>query len=295
MDSFAAVHATCDRGTLYMPDLQGVLHAYDTASGCHLWGWPHTLTGVSPVKIPSITNDTVLVSWTRIESSPIWSLQALDAETGRARWPTPLRIPPPQHWQARNNRVFAIFIEPDSGGPCLAAYDVHNGTLLWQKALTDRIVGKPMISDKSIHLAHADGHVSSWDALTGHNHWTVKVAKSLRTQPVVAGEQVLITSWDPGRLVVLNNADGTVAWRSAPRSAAALMTPAYLADGLAWAVSRAGILQGWDIERRRRLAGTLENLLWKPDVQGLPELRHGVLYVATGSGNLQAIQLGGTK
>ncbi|MEU9401933.1 PQQ-binding-like beta-propeller repeat protein [Streptomyces sp. NPDC048242] len=293
MDYCRAAHATCDRGTLYMPDLQDILHAYDAVSGRPLWEWPRESAGVGPVTTPSVIDDTVFVSSS--STSPTWSLQALDADTGLARWSEPLRLPTPQHWLALGDRVLAISPDPDSGAPCAAVYDVHNGTLVWQKLLSDWVVGKPTISGKSIHLAHSDGHVSSWDALTGHNHWTVKVAKSLRTQPVAAGEQVLITSWDPGRLVVLNSADGTVAWRGAPRPAAALMTPAYLAGGSAWAVSRAGFLQGWDMEGRRRLAGTVENLLWDPDAQGMPELRDGVLYVVTGSGSLQAIRLGGTN
>ncbi|MFF2330367.1 MULTISPECIES: PQQ-binding-like beta-propeller repeat protein [unclassified Streptomyces] len=121
--------------------------------------------------------------------------------------------------------------------------------------------------------------------------WTVKVGQSLRTRPVAAGEHVLITSWDPGRLIALDDADGTVAWRGAVRPTAALMTPAYLAGDSAWAVSRAGVLQGWNLGTRRRLAGTREGLLWNPDVQGMPQLHGSVLYVVTGNGSLHAIGL----
>ncbi|MFJ2556813.1 MULTISPECIES: PQQ-binding-like beta-propeller repeat protein [unclassified Streptomyces] len=295
LDRCAAAQAVCDRGTLYVPDRKGTLHAYDTTLGRRLWSWRPEPTASGFLEPPRIVDDTVYVTWISPSSSQPWAVQALHADTGDTRWPEPLRLPSPQRWLISGDKVLAIIPDPDTGAPCLATYDVCGGTLLWQKHLSDWVVGKPTTSEKSFHLAHPDGHVSSWDALTGDTHWKAKVAKSLRTHPVAAGTQVLITSWDPGRLVALDSTDGTVTWRGTVRPTAALMTPAYLAGDSAWAVTRAGVLQGWDLRTRRRLAGAHEDLLWKPDVQGMPELRDGVLYVVTGNGNLHAICLDGPE
>ncbi|MEW2525909.1 PQQ-binding-like beta-propeller repeat protein [Streptomyces sp. NPDC047071] len=294
VDRCAAAQAVCDRGTLYVPDIQGALHAYDTDSGRRLWSWRPEPTAPSLLQAPRIVDDSVFVTWTGPSSSQPWALQALHADTGRPRWPGPLRLLPPEHWMISDDKLFAISSGAGTGAPWLATYDAYSGTLLWQKQLSDRVVGKPMASEKSFHLAHPDGHVSSWDALTGENRWTVRVAKSLRTHPVAMGEHVLITSWDPGRLIALDNAQGTIAWQGTPRRAAALMTPAYLTGSSAWAVSRAGVLQGWGLDTRRRLPGEREDLLWNPVEQGIPQVWDGVLYVVTGNGNLQAIRLDGT-
>ncbi|MFE9900219.1 outer membrane protein assembly factor BamB family protein [Streptomyces achromogenes] len=294
VDRCAAAQAVCDRGTLYVPGFQGSLHAYDVDSGRFLWSWrPDAITPGFP-EAPRIVDDSVFVTWTVPNSSKPWALQAIHAETGQPRWPEPLRLLPPEHWMASDDRLLAITSQVDTEAPWLATYDVYSGALLWQKQLNDRVVGNPIASEKSIHLAHSDGHVSSWDALTGENRWTVKAAKSLRTQPVVLGEQVLITSWDPGRLVVLDNAQGAIAWQGAPRRAAALMTPVYLTGSSAWAVSRAGVLQGWGLDTRRRLPGEHEDLLWNLVEQGVPQVWDGVLYVVAGNGNLQAIRLDST-
>ncbi|NKI41520.1 outer membrane protein assembly factor BamB family protein [Streptomyces physcomitrii] len=290
----AAAQAVCDRGTLYVPDLQGSLHAYDTDSGRHLWNWRPEPTAPGFLEAPCVVDDSVFVAWTESGSSQPWALQALHADTGYPRWPEPLRLPSPEHWMVSDDKLFAITSGVGTGAPWLAMHDVYSGTLLWQKQLSDRVVGKPMASEKSLHLAHSDGHVSSFDALTGENRWTVKVAKSLRTHPVATGEQVLITSWDPGRLFALDNTQGTIAWQGRPRRAASLMTPAYLTDSSAWAVSRAGVLQGWSLDTRRRLPGECEDLPWNPADQGIPQVWDGVLYVVTGNGNLQAIRLDDT-
>uniref|UniRef100_A0AAU2VX86 PQQ-like beta-propeller repeat protein n=1 Tax=Streptomyces sp. NBC_00008 TaxID=2903610 RepID=A0AAU2VX86_9ACTN len=291
LDRCAAAQAVCDRGTLYVPDLRGALHAYDTASGRRLWGWRPEPTATSFLEPPRVVGGTVFVTWFRPDSPRPWVVQALHADTGHPRWPEPLRLLPPQHWLVSGDRILAIAPEPGTGAHWLVTYDVHSGTLLWRRPLSDSVVGNPTTSEKSVHLAHPNGYVSSWDGLTGDNRWTVKVAKSLRTEPVAAGAHVLVTSWDPGQLSALNDADGTVAWRGAVRPTASLMTPAYVAGDSAWAVSRAGVLQGWDLGTRRRLAGTRESLLWNPDVQGTPQLHGSVLYVVTGNGGLHAIEL----
>ncbi|WP_079192875.1 outer membrane protein assembly factor BamB family protein [Streptomyces sp. CB02460] len=122
--------------------------------------------------------------------------------------------------------------------------------------------------------------------------YSVKIADSLRTGPVKADKHVLVTSWDRGRLIALDDVDGSVAWQGVVRPAAALFTPAYLAGGSAWAVSRAGVLQGWDLDTGRRLAGTHEGLLWDPNIQGIPRLQGDVFYVVTRNGGRQAISLG---
>ncbi|MFF2330368.1 MULTISPECIES: PQQ-binding-like beta-propeller repeat protein [unclassified Streptomyces] len=116
-----------------------------------------------------MVDGTVFVTWLCPGSSRSWAVQALHADTGHPRWPEPLRLLPPQHWLVSGDRVLAIAHEPGTGAPCLATYDVHGGTLLWQRPLSDLVVGSPTTSVNSIHLAHPDGHVSSWDALTGDN------------------------------------------------------------------------------------------------------------------------------
>lgn len=291
LEQCAAAQATCDRGTLYMPDLTGTLHAYDTASGQHLWDWRPEPTAPGFLETPRVVDDTVFVTWSCSDSSRSWALQALNAETSKPRWREPLRLCTPQHWSISDDRVVTVAPEPGAKTPRLGTYDLHSGNLLWQQPLRDLVVGSPTSSGKSFHLAHPTGQVSSWDAVTGEHRWTVKVAHSLRTGPVEADKRVLVTSWDPGRLIALDAVEGSVAWRGAVRPTSALLTPAYLAGDSAWAVSRAGVLQGWALATGRRLVGTLDGLLWDPDVQDVPLLHGKVLYAVTRNGVIHAISL----
>nr|WP_239078029.1 PQQ-binding-like beta-propeller repeat protein [Streptomyces sp. SID9124] len=292
LENCAAAQAECDRGTLYVPDLSGALHAYDTASGQHLWDWRPQPTSPGFLEAPRVVDDTVFVTWS---GSGSWALQALNAETGQPRWRVPLRLRPPQQWLISDERVVTVAPEPGSRAARLATYDLHTGNLLWQQLTSDPVVGRLTSSGRSFHLAHPSGRVSSWDVVTGEPRWMVKVADSLRIGPVEADKHVLITSWDPGRLIALDDVNGSVAWQGAVRPTAALVTPAYLARGSAWAVSRAGVLQGWNLDTGRRLAGTHEGLLWDPDAQGMPRVHGNVLYVVTRNGGRQAISLGSAE
>ncbi|MER6714727.1 PQQ-binding-like beta-propeller repeat protein [Streptomyces sp. NPDC000877] len=287
----AAGQAACDRGTLYVPDLHGVLHVYDTASGRCLWSWPPEPTASGFLETPRVVGDAVFVTWAGSGASGPWALQALDIDKRRPRWAEPIRLASAQRWLAGADRVHVISAEPGEETPWLRTYDVRNGALLRREQLPAPVVDRPTASPKTLHLAHQDGHVSSWNALTGENRWTVRVAKALRARPVVAGEQVLIASWAPGRIFALDDATGAVVWDAPARPAASFEAPAYVAGLTAWAVSRAGGLQGWDLQTHRRLPGIDAGLFWDPAAQGIPHLRDGVLYIVTKNGSLHAIRL----
>jgi hypothetical protein len=49
--------------------------------------------------------------------------------------------------------------------------------------------------------------------------------------------------------------------------------------------------QGWDLETRHRLPGTVEGLLWEPATQGNLRVRGGVTYVVSKYGSLHAVRL----
>ncbi|MGV9503066.1 outer membrane protein assembly factor BamB family protein [Streptomyces sp. NPDC003642] len=287
----AAGQAACDRGTLYVPDLRGVLHAYDTASGRRLWSWLPKTAASGFLETPRVVGDTVFVTWAGSDASRSWSLQALDIDTGRLRWTEPIRLAAAQRWLAGTDRVHVICPEPGQYTPSLRTYDVYNGALLGRELLPAPVVGVSTASHKTLHLAHEDGHVSSWNALTGENRWTARVATALRTRPVVAGEQVLIASWTPGRLFALDDATGALAWDAPARPAASFEAPAYVAGHTVWAVSRAGVLQGWDLRTHRRLPGIDVDVFFDPAAQGIPQLWDGVLFVVTKNGSLHAIRL----
>lgn len=76
-----------------------------------------------------------------------------------------------------------------------------------------------------------------------------------------------------------------------PGLAASFEAPAYVAGGAAWAVSRAGVLQGWDLHTHRRLPGIDMELFWDPARQGIPQLWGGILYITTKNGSLHAIRV----
>jgi outer membrane protein assembly factor BamB len=281
----------CHRGTLYVPGGDGVLHSYDTASGQRLWSARPDPAAAGVLEAPRLFDDTVFVVRGSSDRPRSWTLCALHAETGRPRWREPLRLLPPQHWLVTGDRVVTVTAEPDAGAFSLTAYDVNSGVPLWRKALSGAVAGGPTRSGRWLHLAHPDGLVSSWDAVNGDHRWTVRVARALRTRPVVTGELLLISAWEPGRLIALHQTDGSVAWHGTVRPSAALMTPAFVAGRTAWAVSRAGVLLGWDVGTGRRLPGTYEGLLWDPATQGMPAAHDGVLHVVTGNGGLHAIEL----
>jgi outer membrane protein assembly factor BamB len=148
IDKCAAGQAVCDRGTLYVPDLQGILHAYDTVSGRRLWSWAPEPAAQGFLGTPRVIGDSVFVTWTSRDASRPWTLQALDTEMRRPRWSEAIRLASPQCWLAGADRVHVI--SPEAGGetPWLNPYDVYNGALLRREQLPGPVVGMPTASRK---------------------------------------------------------------------------------------------------------------------------------------------------
>ncbi|SNX88444.1 outer membrane protein assembly factor BamB [Streptomyces sp. TLI_55] len=290
IDKCAAGQAVCARGTLYVPDLQGVLHVYDTASGRRLWSWRPEPAVSGFLETPRVVGDCVFVTWTGCDASRPWTLLALDTEKRRPRWAGPIRLASAQRWLVSADSVYVISPGEREEAPWLSTYDVHSGAFVRREQLPGPVVGM-LSSHTTLHLAHQDGHVSSWNALSGENRWTVKVAKALRARLVAAGEEILVAAWDPGRIFVLSDATGEKVWDAPARPAASFEAPAYVTGGAAWAVSRAGVLQGWDLQTRRRLGAIDAGLVWEPAEQGVPQLSGGVLYIVTKNGSVHAIRL----
>ncbi|WP_424883560.1 PQQ-binding-like beta-propeller repeat protein [Streptomyces sp. SLBN-8D4] len=183
IDQCAAGQAVCDRGTLYVPDLHGILQMYDTASGRHLWSWPLKPHASGFLETPRVAGDSVFVTWSGSSASRPWTLQALDTEARRPRWTEPIRLASPQYWLASPDRVHVIGTEPGEEKTWLRTYDVHDGALLRRQQLPGPLAGKPTASPKTLHLAHQDGRVSSWNALTGEHRWTGRSIQSSSRPP----------------------------------------------------------------------------------------------------------------
>lgn len=96
----------------------------------------------------------------------------------------------------------------------LVALDLQSGRKRWTYTASDLGIGEssPAVAGGVVYVGDLAGVLHAVDAASGKARWTFKTQGEIKSSPVVAGDRVLIGSYD-GHLYGLS-LDGKVAWKA---------------------------------------------------------------------------------
>lgn len=130
-------------------------------------------------------------------------LVAYDIETGTQQWMVDGR--PRLRPAVGDGLVFSP--EPES----LVARRISDGSVDWQRPLTDAIAVPPVWDNGWLVLATDSGAVLSYRATDGELLWRKDVGSRAHASPVLAADRVYVPT-DDGRVVALRVEDGATVW-----------------------------------------------------------------------------------
>jgi outer membrane protein assembly factor BamB len=143
---------------------------------------------------------------------------AVDAETGRTRWKTDLKMR-----LSAGPGVGGGLVVVGSPGGVVVALAADGGTERWRSELGGEILARPAATATRVVVHTVDGRLVGLDAGTGEQLWSYEQPVprlSLRgsAPPVVAGDTVLC-AFDNGRVAALDLGDGNLLWSAAAATA----------------------------------------------------------------------------
>ena len=139
---------------------------------------------------------------------------AYDVETGHVDWRSKLKKAPFSGGPAAGGDLVAV---GTSEGEVIAL-DAGTGKERWRVRLNGEILAAPAVSERAVAVRTVDGKLRALSPKDGHELWTQEQQVprlSLRgtSRPVIAGEYTLC-GFDNGKVVAVNNADGSVQWEA---------------------------------------------------------------------------------
>jgi len=142
----------------------------------------------------------------------------VDAETGRTRWKTDLKM----HLSAGPGVGDGLVVvgSPDGVVVALAA---DGGSERWRSSLGGEILARPAVTATRVVVHTVDGRLVGLDAASGEQLWSYEQPVprlSLRgsAPPVIAGDTVMC-AFDNGRVAALDLEDGNLLWSAAAATA----------------------------------------------------------------------------
>ena len=117
----------------------------------------------------------------------------LDAATGRTRWERWLGDPLLAQPAVGEGVVFMAW--PAKGDHLLGAFDLHEGTPLWQADLPGDVITAAVYSEGAVYVSTFEGTVSCFDAATGKRSWSE--AMRATSAPWVWQGSVFVSRRDP--------------------------------------------------------------------------------------------------
>ncbi|MGE0044130.1 MAG: PQQ-binding-like beta-propeller repeat protein [Hyphomonadaceae bacterium] len=201
-----------------------------------------------------------------------------------------------------NGRIYFIDGEHE-----VHAFDAASGRSIWSRRLRpeesrDRVAlgGGLAFGDGRIYATTGFGFAVALNADTGEEIWRTQAGAPFHAAPTTAGGRVYAVTND-SELVAFNGADGVVAWThqaiAEPARILAASSPGVSGDTVV-APFASGEVVSLLAANGRRLwvdaltrAGRLTSLSSINDVAGRPVIVNGVIYAASHSGVLAAIDL----
>lgn len=189
-----------------------------------------------PVKLQSLTNDfSIKKLWTfnfgegasdkYLHFTPVMqghflynvdhqgTVIAFDTRKKNVLWQNELHKPAGSALSLSNQQLYV----GTSDGTVLSL-NVSDGKVIWQAGVSSEVLAAPKEARGIVVVRCVDGYLYGLDAKTGKQLWLVEQrtpSLSLRgtSEPVIAGDLVLNT-FDNGRLVAVNLQTGKVLWQS---------------------------------------------------------------------------------
>jgi Ca-activated chloride channel homolog len=176
-----ASHATITTPTIYERSVivsggfkSKELYAYEAQTGKPMWAIDLDDDGPSS---PACESETCVIS---TESCTIF---ALEAKTGKMKWSYWLGDPLTSAPTIANNRVFASYPAAGSEGKkprpprashALAAFDLHDGKILWQLWLDSDVMSAPVAVGEFVYVTTFMGTVIKIEQATGKVRYAMR-------------------------------------------------------------------------------------------------------------------------
>lgn len=125
---------------------------------------------------------------------------SLYAYNGEKRWEVQVGGEA-SYLSASGEMVVAAFSEN------LICFEASDGRILWSVSLGSRLVGPPLVENRSMFLALQDGSVVSID-VSGSRLWERNLRERISAGPVLSGS-LLVGTWE-GNIYILNPSSGEV-------------------------------------------------------------------------------------
>jgi outer membrane protein assembly factor BamB len=140
-------------------------------------------------------------------------VEALDANTGKARWSTDTR----KALSAGPAAGPGLVVVASSDGEVIAL-DAAKGSRVWKVDVAGEVLAAPLVTAERVFVRTVDARLRALDAATGAELWTAEESMPRLTlrgtaTPALAGDNVIV-GFDSGKVVAFAAATGEVAWQA---------------------------------------------------------------------------------
>lgn len=176
------------------------------------------------------------------------------------------------------------------------AYRLEDGALLWQVPVSGEVLAAPKGNHQVVYVKTLDGSLVALSLETGRQIWchtlnTPSIVLRKNSSPVITANYV-IAGFPNGRLVALQNRDGSVNWehelsipkgRSDIQRMADVCADPVVSNGIVYAVGYQGRLAALSLDSGK--------MLWEKDLSSYAGLcvQENVLYVSDSNGHIWAV------
>jgi outer membrane protein assembly factor BamB len=215
-------------------------------------------------------------------------------EPGNSGQPMPR---PNGHTQSMVAANGIVYVGSDNG--TLYALNASDGTVRWQQTLKTFVIVSAVING-TVYVSIDGGTVYAFDAVSGARRWqhTLTGATSYATLTFNKGTLFASTTFSPGNnaraIYALRIADGSQLWRYTTTSVTPLSGG--VVNGSVYSIETVGDLVRGD-QHVVALQASDGHVLWRMHVEnadgqvhGIPVESNGILYLATDSGAMYALQ-----
>jgi outer membrane protein assembly factor BamB len=216
------------------------------------------------------------------------AVDAFDRSTGRRLWGRQLKAPLSGGPTAGNGMVLL----GTSKGEVIALSE-SDGAPLWRVRINAEVLSGPSIGTDLVAVRGVDGKLRGLSAKDGSENWVVdqQVPRlSLRgtSQPLLTGD-LAVSGFDNGRVVAVNQGNGTIVWDAAVGQSHGSTELARLIDVDAPVVGNGDQLFAVSYQGRvARLARDTGQIIWTRDTSSYRGLAidSSNVYVSTADGNV---------
>jgi len=203
--------------TVLFPAGNEGVYALDAATGKQRW---HFHADLHIDSTPAVAGGRVYVGSGPSRKFHTTQLVCLDAATGKPVWRTPVPLPAWATPVVTGGRVFAGMGNgrltegaqpPDVPAGAVGCFDARTGAELWTVRVADAEFGRPVVVDDRVVFGSRDGHLYGLSA-DGREVFRLPLGGPVIGGPVVSERLVYAVSV-PGRVVCVDPAEGRELWR----------------------------------------------------------------------------------